>query len=196
MKSNILIILGGVFAISMLGRSLTMNAEAETAPPENEKSSSELPNYIPSGMEPPAKEGDVCLTGAVLDSIKEQRLVIETREEELAERERTLEAIERRVEERMAALDESNKQLEDKMALLKRTASEDVTHLANMYETMKPAQASQIFNQMDPVFAAGFLREMASEQAGLILANMQPNKAYEISIIIASKNSDLRPQVQ
>jgi flagellar motility protein MotE (MotC chaperone) len=45
---------------------------------------------------------------------------------------------------------------------------------------------------MDPSFAAGFFRELKSEQAGLILAKMEPNKAYAVSIKIAARNEDIR----
>jgi flagellar motility protein MotE (MotC chaperone) len=57
---------------------------------------------------------------------------------------------------------------------------------------MKPDSAASIFNQMDPAFAAGFLRLMPSEQAGLILAAMDSKKAYVISVKVASMNADVR----
>ena len=71
-------------------------------------------------------------------------------------------------------------------------AEMDITHLAQMYGAMKPDQAAQIFDKMDPSFAAGFLRELRSEQAGLILARMEPNNAYAVSIKIAARNEDIR----
>jgi flagellar motility protein MotE (MotC chaperone) len=72
------------------------------------------------------------------------------------------------------------------------TANQDIQHLAQMYGAMKPDQAAGIFNQMDAGFAAGFLRLIPSDQAGLILANMENEKAYIVSVKIASTNSDLR----
>ena len=61
-----------------------------------------------------------------------------------------------------------------------------------LVKTMKPKQASIIFNQMDPVFAASFLRLMDSNNAGLIMANMESKKAYTISVIMANRNADMR----
>ncbi len=194
MKSNILIILGCIFALSMVGRSFALNSAGL-----NDTTQATKPAAEQQARDDPGATGDtddMLITGAMLESFKERRQTIEKREQELAERERTLQAVEKRIEERMSALDASNQQLADKMALLQKTANEDITHLTSMYQSMKPQQASEIFNQMDSVFAAGFLREMKSDQAGLILANMNPDKAYEISIIIASKNSDLRPKIQ
>ena len=64
--------------------------------------------------------------------------------------------------------------------------------MAQMYGAMKPDQAAIIFNQMDPGFAAGFLRLLNSEQAGLIMANMESQQAYIVSVRLASINEDLR----
>lgn len=195
MKSHILLVIGGLFALTVIGRGVTLNA-ANAANNDAEKNAGQSAAAAAAAEPVSADEMEACVTGPILESFKQRRLAVETREQELAERERTLEAVEKRIEERMAALDASNQQLADKMALLQRTASADITHLTTMYASMKPQEASDIFNKMDSVFAAGFLREMRSEQAGLILANMNPDKAYEISIIIANKNSEFRPKVQ
>jgi flagellar motility protein MotE (MotC chaperone) len=58
-----------------------------------------------------------------------------------------------------------------------------------MYESMKPARAGEIFNAMEPAFAAGFLTQMNRENAALVLANMDTQKAYAASIIIAGRNA-------
>ena len=75
---------------------------------------------------------------------------------------------------------------------LKSIANDDLLHLVGMYQTMKPKQAADIFNSMDPAFAAGFLREMNSDKAGLIMANMDPQNSYTISVIIAGRNAKYR----
>jgi flagellar motility protein MotE (MotC chaperone) len=75
---------------------------------------------------------------------------------------------------------------------METTANEDIDHLVKMYQVMKPKQAAEIFDSMDPAFAAGFLREMNSERAGMIMANMDSRKSYSISIIMAAKNAKYR----
>jgi flagellar motility protein MotE (MotC chaperone) len=45
---------------------------------------------------------------------------------------------------------------------------------------------------MDSGFAAGFLRLMVPDQAGLVLANMEAEKAYLVSIKLATMNDDVR----
>ena len=59
---------------------------------------------------------------------------------------------------------------------------------------MKPQKAGEIFDTMNPTFAAGFLTEMNSENAALILANMSTDNAYEASMIIASRNAAVHKQ--
>ncbi|OYW84184.1 MAG: hypothetical protein B7Z22_11160, partial [Hyphomonas sp. 32-62-5] len=82
--------------------------------------------------------------------------------------------------------------LEARWQEMQASSDQDIEHLARMYSAMKPDQAALIFNQMDAGFAAGFLRLMASDQAGLILANMEAQKAYLVSVKLATMNDDVR----
>ena len=84
------------------------------------------------------------------------------------------------------------KMLDERWKRMSATADQDVEHLASMYAAMKPDQAAAIFDQMDPSFAAGFLRLMPSDQAGMILAGMETSKAYVVSVKLASRNEDIR----
>lgn len=192
MKSNVLVILGCLFAVSLLGRSFALADNDASAKALDTNSGKE---QLSEGA-PPSEENRVCVTGPILESFKERRLLIEEKEAAIQDRERTLEALEKRISERMAALDESNTRLEEKMTVMRNMAQEDVAHLTRMYQNMKPKQAGEIFNKMDTVFAAGFLRLMDSNQAGLIMASMDTDKAYAISIVIASQNAEFRPSSQ
>ena len=100
------------------------------------------------------------------------------RQQELDRRASDLEAVEQTLQERWGQLQEAS--------------NDDMEHLARMYGTMKPDQAASIFNQMDSDFAAGFMRLMRSEQAGMILAGMETRKAYAVSLKLAALNEDVR----
>ncbi len=69
--------------------------------------------------------------------------------------------------------------------------NEDIAKLAAIYEGMKPAQAGQIINEMDSKFAAGLLSAMNNEQAALVVASMDANKAYLVSVILANRSQQL-----
>jgi flagellar motility protein MotE (MotC chaperone) len=71
-------------------------------------------------------------------------------------------------------------------------AGEDISHLVEMYSTMKPKNAAAIFDRMDPAFAAGFLREIDSARAGVIMAEMGEEQSYRISLLIANRHAEWR----
>ncbi len=133
-------------------------------------------------------------TDALLSAIKERSKTLDARAIQVEDRIRILEIIEKRVEERLAELQKNNDDLSSLIAFADEAAQKDITLLSKMYEQMKPKKAGEIFDKMDPTFAAGFLTEMNSESAALILANMSTDKAYETSMIIASRNAAVRNQ--
>ena len=50
----------------------------------------------------------------------------------------------------------------------------------------------EIFDNMDPAFAAGFIRELDGVKAGMILAEMDTDNSYKISVLIANRNASWR----
>ena len=96
-----------------------------------------------------------------------------------------LQAQRARLDARARALDERAQTLEALEA-----AGRDVEHLARMYARMKPKEAAQIFDRMTPSFAAGFLGRMKPEAAALIMADMGAEKAYAVSLLLATRNME------
>ena len=117
---------------------------------------------------------------------------LETESDNLVARELELQAWEAELTQTREDLSALQATLETRWQDMQAFAGEDLNHLAQMYGAMKPDQAAIIFNQMDPGFAAGFLRLLNSEQAGLIMANMESQQAYIVSVRLASLNEDLR----
>lgn len=128
---------------------------------------------------------------SLLASMRARTAMLDKREAELADRIKLLEAVERRIDEKMITLKTAKEELESRLTFADTAAKEDITRLARLYENMKPQKAGEIFNAMDSSFAAGFLTEMKSENAALVLANMETNKAYAASIIIAGRNANI-----
>ena len=133
-------------------------------------------------------EADLPDLGALAAELHRQRADLTRREAALEEREQLLEAIEERLRDRLAELAAARDKLAETAALVDDAAGKDVRHLAEMYRQMKPKQAGQIFNAMAPEFAAGFLGEMGAVPAALILANMEADKAYAVSLLLAGRN--------
>lgn len=134
----------------------------------------------------------VCLTGDLVEAMEQDQKSIEQRISDLRTEEIRFQNRKMELDQQAEDLKVIQQQLDDRWQRMAETANQDLQHLAQMYGAMKPDQAAGIFNQMDAGFAAGFLRLIPSDQAGLILANMENEKAYIVSVKIASTNSDLR----
>lgn len=186
MKTYTLPIISLTFGILVISRATAVSSEVVTPAAEPEAS-----QQLDAPLTPENGD-DVCLSGPVLEAVTSDLERLETRKLEIAEREVALAAIEKKLTTQMNAVEEANTELGKKIEHLKTLANDDLLHLVRMYQTMKPKQAAEIFNSMDPTFAAGFLREMNSEKAGLIMANMDARKSYTVSVIIAGRNSKYR----
>ncbi len=188
MRTYTLPIISVTFGILLLSRAAEVSSEVVPH-------KTPAPTHAAEPVSKPAQTGqssDVCLTGDVLETLTADMKRLETRKLEIAEREAALAAVEAKLATQMKAVEEANTSLQVKIDQLKSVANDDLKHLVGMYQTMKPKQAADIFNSMDPSFAAGFLREMSSEKAGLIMANMDARKSYTISVIIAGRNAQYR----
>ena len=195
MRSRALTLLSLSFAVLLVSRAYAVSSEVihtNTDTPEDPVHSAQ--SIDQSGDETSIKTSgnEQCLTGPIhkvivadMDRLAQRTAKIEDREAALAQLQKSLKG-------QLAEIEAANTALGNKIDVLKSVAGDDLEHLVSMYETMKPKQASEIFNSMDPAFAAGFLREMNSNTAGLIMANMDARKSYAISILIAGKNAKYR----
>lgn len=163
----------------------TQNAEENAAAAERNDVSSEL---VAEARSLSSSENAV-RNESLLSAIRERSAQLDKRAEEIEDRIRLLEIIEHRIQEKLAELKSNNEELSALVSFANEASQEDILLLAKMYEQMKPQKAAEIFDKMNPTFAAGFLTEMNSENAALILSNMSTDKAYETSMIIASRNA-------
>lgn len=195
MKTQILPIIGLTFALIFISRTAAVSAEV--------KSADEVPNYAKGENEStehdilpepavPDTQPEQCLSGVVLDTISADMTRLDARNKEISDREIALRAIEDKLDTQLTAIEKTNAALQAKINSITAHANDDLMHLVGMYQTMKPKQAAEIFDSMDPAFAAGFLREMSSDKAGMIMANMDARKSYAISVIIAGRNAKYR----
>lgn len=133
-----------------------------------------------------ATEEDQTYRGA----IRERESALARREDELALREAELAALEKRLETRIVELEASRAALSEALMQAEAAQRKDLAHLIQVYEGMKAKKAGEIFDQMEPEFAAGFLGAMRSDRAASVMSNMAPDHAYAISVILASRNAE------
>ncbi len=134
----------------------------------------------------------VCLTSTLADALLLEQVRLDNRALEIAKREKALSSLEVKLDEQLTSLQTTKEDVQKQLDRIETVASSDLEHLISMYETMKPKKAAEIFDSMAPSFAAGFLRDMNSAKAGMIMSEMQAKKSYEISLVIASRNAELR----
>ena len=125
---------------------------------------------------------------ALISELRRQRAELEEREAAIAEREQILKTLKKQLSTRLDEISDARERLAKTAALVDDAAGKDVRRLAEMYQQMKPKQAGQIFNEMAPSFAAGFIGEMRPDAAALIMANMDAERAYAVSLLLAGRN--------
>ena len=211
-SSHVLITLGVLFTVCGAarlmpeGQAVAEEANTDTGAPTNLLASDVSEQKLPDvehaseqGAEPhtestfsAAEAEQVCFDGEMAAAMAEDRWLFQEREKALKEQKVSLQEWNSRLEARANELEALEAVLNERWQQMQAVSDSDIKHLAQMYGSMKPDQASQIFNQMDENFAAGFLRQLPSDQAGMILANMETEKAYIVSVRLASMNDDIR----
>ena len=200
-RSHVLLTLGVLFTIGGVTRFLPdALAFAEQAPAPGQQASSPVEAGASTVAARPASQPavatgqltEVCFNSESASLLQEDQWLFESERAEIKERQLALQQWEIELERQTADLKALQETLEARWEEMQAGSDQDVQHLARMYSAMKPDQAALIFNQMDAGFAAGFLRLMQSDQAGLILASMEAQKAYIVSVKLATLNDDVR----
>ena len=137
-------------------------------------------------------DSQACLTGIMAEEILKKKSALDKRELELDKRNVGLKALSARLDQELTTIKQLKSEIETVTQNQKAIADSDLTHLVQMYSTMKPKNAAEIFDNMPAAFAAGFLREIDGARAGMIMSLMDTKKSFEISLIIANNNAKWR----
>ncbi|WP_170561974.1 MotE family protein [Ruegeria atlantica] len=143
--------------------------------------SSPMPTGTSQTNQPGARE--------LLTELLRREDALKKREAALADKEKALDIADQAIETRLAALQEAEESLRQTLAFAEKAAETDLTRLTDVYQSMKPKDATALFETMDPGFAAGFLSRMPPDSAAGILAGLSPEAAYTISVIMAGRNA-------
>lgn len=114
---------------------------------------------------------------------------IRAREHRLDERAAELRSAQAQLQEQLNRLAEAEAQLAATLHRTETAAEDDLRHLTVVFENMKPAQASELFSQMDVEFAAGFIGRLRPDFAGEVMSALDPVIAYGISAVLAGRNA-------
>ena len=122
---------------------------------------------------------------ALLEELARRREALDSRERALVEQEALLTVAERRVDEKLAEMQALRAELEAMMAGLDEAAEERLQSLVRVYEAMRPGDAATIFDSLELDVLIGVLQRMRENKAAPILANMNPQRAREVTAELA-----------
>lgn len=191
MKSSILIVLAIGFAGFGALEVAALNPADAMAPKAKTETATVDPVAELPAMATNAKSG-ACLTPALVAAFEPRHQALESRAAALDLRQAELEDLENTIQSRLTDMEKTRDELKAMTAQIDVVAGSDISHLVEMYSTMKPKNAAAIFDRMDPAFAAGFLREIDSARAGVIMAEMGEEQSYRISLLIANRHAEWR----
>ena len=181
--SGTLLTISILFLMSGTIRILDGVAFAKSAEPE--ASARPDPTPRPPGA-PLGTEG----LKAAMKAIKVREAKLIEAEQALTDRARALEVAEATVTQKLRELTDAEARLKQTMAQSSEAAEDDLARLTNVFENMKPKEATEIFSRMAPEFAAGFLGRMRADAAALVLSGLDPDAAYSISVLLAGRNAN------
>lgn len=144
---------------------------------------------LPGQAEDTPEEVAACVgEGPVLDLIREERRLLDERQERLDQEEAVLDIAKARIESDMEQLLALKREVEALLDLAEEKHEQDVDRLVGLYGRMRPKEAAAIISLMDLASAVAIFGGMPERQAGPILARVEPQKAQAISRVILDRN--------
>jgi flagellar motility protein MotE (MotC chaperone) len=125
-----------------------------------------------------ATSGEELKTLTLLEKKKKE---VETKEQELRQREERLNQLKAEIEERLTTLAQMEKKIEQSIALKEAEEDKELIKLAKVFEATPPEQAGPMFNKLDVDIAVKILLRMKGKNAGKIWGFVDPDKAVIIS---------------
>lgn len=129
-------------------------------------------------------------TKSELDLLKElskRREKLESERKELNTREQVLKATENKIDQKVSELKQLQSQLEALMQKYDQKEHGKILSLVKIYETMKPKDAANIFNELEMPVLLKVISNMKEVKVAPIIASMNPDKARELSIELAKQ---------
>jgi len=130
---------------------------------------------------------------AILERLQERRQELDTRARELDIRESLIQSAEKRMEARLAELKEVEQRVKVETHQKDDAETARLKGLITMYEAMKPRDAAKIFNGLDSSVLLEVTSQISPRQMAEILAQMSPDVAQRLTVDLASKAQQVKP---
>jgi flagellar motility protein MotE (MotC chaperone) len=173
--------------------------EAKVVVPEGSFAAQMAADCLPSGDVVPMEISDegefVPLVGADGVSVTEQQLLerltarrneLQAYEDDLALRASIVDAAEKRIEERTATLEALEAQISSLVDQREQLETGQFAGIVAMYETMKPKDAANIFNNLEMEVLLRVAKTMSPRKMAPIMAEMDAARAQELTVQMAA----------
>lgn len=125
----------------------------------------------------------------LISALSAREAELDAREQLLSDREADLLEAQRAIQANLADLEMAEQRLAARMAESNGASDADIGQLTQVYQSMKPKAAADLFAAMAPEFAAEFLVRMTPDGAAAVFSNLEPDVAYALSAVIAGRNA-------
>jgi flagellar motility protein MotE (MotC chaperone) len=130
----------------------------------------------------------------LLQALRDRSVKLDDREREIDQRSAVLKAAEKRLEEKVADLDAVKLELQQMMARNNEQEDGRLRSLVRIYESMKPKEAAQIFDKLEINVLLGVVERMKENKVAPILASMTPERARQVTDMLADKSQRPPPR--
>ncbi len=122
----------------------------------------------------------------LLQNLSKRRDELDARERDLDIKSKVLDATQKRIDDKLAEMKVLDEKLSKTIALYNEKQNAQIASLVKIYESMKPAQASAIFNELDLPILLEVIDRMSERKVAPVLALMDPKKARDVTQELAA----------
>jgi flagellar motility protein MotE (MotC chaperone) len=123
----------------------------------------------------------------VLTSLSRRRAELDVRNHELNTQQELIAAAEKRVDDKIATLKTLQAQIQSLLVQRDTVQQKQIDSLVKTYSSMKPRDASRIFNSLDETVLIAVASQMKPDVLGPILAQMQSEPAQKLTVKLADR---------
>jgi len=123
----------------------------------------------------------------VLTSLSKRRAELDVRDHELNTQQELIAAAEKRVDDKIATLKTLQSQIQGLLVQRDAVQQKQVDSLVKTYSSMKPRDASRIFNSLDETVLIAVASQMKPDVLAPILGQMQSEPAQKLTVKLADR---------
>lgn len=123
----------------------------------------------------------------MFEDLSKRREAIDKREKDLMTREALLKATEHELDRKYQELETIRSEIKNLLVEQSEEEKKRIASLVKIYEGMKAKQAASIFNTLDLDVLVDVMTQMSERKVSPILAEMDPERARTITIIMAEQ---------